>query len=144
MRILEKFKFVIQNTKKHKIPLFMSTVKAGFSSPAENYIEKELDLNEFLIQNTSATFILKASGDSMINAGIKDGDLLIVDKSKTYSNNSIVIASVNGEFTVKRLKIKNNIYYLVPENSKYPTLKIEQFDDAQIWGVVIHVIHSFI
>ena len=144
MRILEKFKFVIQNTKKHKIPLFMSTVKAGFPSPAENYIEKELDLNEFLIQNTSATFILKASGDSMINAGIKDGDLLIVDKSKTYSNNSIVIASVNGEFTVKRLKIKNNIYYLVPENSKYPTLKIEQFDDAQIWGVVIHVIHSFI
>ena len=93
--------------KKIEIPVFVDKVSAGFPSPASDYIEHKLDLNNYLISNPAATFIVKASGTSMIDANIQSGDLLIVDKSLNPKNNSIVIASIFGDLTVKRLKKKN-------------------------------------
>lgn len=129
--------------KEVKLPLFISKVPAGFPSPAEDYIEKYLDLNELLIKHPSATFFVKVSGNSMINAGIHDGDILIVDRALEPKNNDIVIAVIDGELTVKRLIIKNKKIYLYPENSNYKPIEIgnEEYD-LLIWGVVTYVIHK--
>ena len=127
---------------KEMIPLFLSKVQAGFPSPADDYIEQNLDLNEYLIKKPTATFFMKAAGDSMIGAGISSDDILIVDRSITANHNSIVVAVVNSEYTVKRFqKIKDKIF-LVPENKKYPVIEINEGTDFEIWGVVTYVIHS--
>jgi DNA polymerase V len=124
------------------IPLFMSRVQAGFPSPADDYIEQGLDLNDFLIKRPTATFFMKVAGDSMKDAGINNDDILIVDRSLTATHNCIVVAVVNSEYTVKRLqKIKDKIY-LMPENKKYPVIEIKDGMDFEIWGVVTYVIHS--
>ena len=125
-----------------KLPLFISKIKAGFPSPADDYIEKDLDLNSFLIKHPAATFFLRVEGDSMVDAGINSGDILIVDKSITAKNSSIVIAVINGELTVKRIQKSGKKLYLVPENEKYPPIEIMPDMDFQIWGVVTNVIHS--
>jgi len=125
-----------------QLPLFSSSVAAGFPSPAEDYIEGSLDLNEHLIKHPAATFFVKVSGDSMVGAGIFDGDLLVVDRALEAKNDSIVLAVVNGEFTVKRLrKIKNKIT-LLPENPKHRPIEITDGMDFTVWGVVAHVIHT--
>ena len=127
---------------KLNIPLFMSRVQAGFPSPADDYIEQGLDLNDFLIKRPTATFFMKVAGDSMKDAGINNDDILIVDRSLTAIHNCIVVAVVNSEYTVKRLqKIKDKIY-LMPENKKYPVIEIKEGMDFEIWGVVTYVIHS--
>jgi DNA polymerase V len=127
---------------KLNIPLFMSRVQAGFPSPADDYIEQGLDLNDFLIKRPTATFFMKVAGDSMKDAGINNDDILIVDRSLTAIHNCIVVAVVNSEYTVKRLqKIKDKIY-LMPENKKYPVIEIKDGMDFEIWGVVTYVIHS--
>jgi DNA polymerase V len=126
------------------IPCFISNVSAGFPSPAADYIESNLDLNEHLIKHRAATFFVKASGNSMISAGIFDGDMLIVDRSLNARNNSVVIAIIDGEFTVKRLKIDKKHTWLAPENPDYPTIKIEEDNSCQIWGVVTYVIKSML
>lgn len=127
---------------KESPPLFLNPVQAGFPSPAEDYIERKLDLNEHLIEHPAATFFVRVEGDSMLGAGIHKGDILIVDRSLEAVNGRIIIAVLNGEFTVKRLKKDGDAIYLVPENPKFPKIQIEPSWDFQVWGVVTYVIHN--
>ena len=131
-------------SKKFKIPLLNDSVSAGFPSPADDYTEENIDLNEHLISNPFSTFFLRVKGDSMINAGIKDKDLIIVDKSLIAKPGNIVIAMIDGEFTIKRLSIKNDELYLKAENHNYPDFRFKNHIDIQIWGVVIYSIHSYL
>ena len=131
-------------TKKFKIPLLTDSVSAGFPSPADDYTDENIDLNEHLISNPFSTFFLRVKGDSMINAGIKDKDLIIVDKSLIAKPGNIVIAMIDGEFTIKRLSIKSDELYLKAENHNYPNFSFKNHIDVQIWGVVIYSIHSYL
>lgn len=125
-----------------KTPLYGCSVRAGFPSPADDYIEDYLDLNEFLIKHPSATFMVRAKGDSMINASIKSGDILIVDRSIEPTHGKIVIAAVDSELTVKRLYKKSGQVKLLPENPDYPEIEITENMESVIWGVVTNVIHQ--
>lgn len=125
-----------------KRPLFLSNVSAGFPSPAEEYIEKRLDLNQYLIKHPSATYFVRAVGDSMVGAGIHSGDLLIVDRALEPKDKSVIIASLNGELTVKRFRNMNGKIYLIPENKNYSPIQIDEESDFEIWGIVTNVIHS--
>ena len=125
-----------------KIALYLNTVCAGFPSPASDYIEGEIDLNKYLIKNPLATFIAKAQGNCMLQAGIHSGDLLIVDRSIKPQNNSIVIASINGDLTVKRIKILGKKFLLTSDNKKYGNIEINNESDIFIWGIVTKVIHN--
>ena len=131
----------IVDIKDIKTPLYVHSVQAGFPSPADDYIEKQLDFNDLLVSHPAATFCVKASGDSMIGAGIFPGDILVVDKSLKAANNSIVIAINNGEFTVKRLVIQNGKFFLMPENPAYNVIAIDS-EGFEIWGVVTYVLHK--
>ena len=124
------------------IPLFSCPVQAGFPSPADDYVDCTIDLNEHLIKNPPATFMVRARGTSMIDAGIHSGDLLIVDKSLEATDGDIVIAAVDGQFTVKRFRRTGTKLRLVTENPKQPQIVIGEETNVEIWGVVIHVIHS--
>ena len=139
---LEFFKPSVQT--KIELPLVEATISAGFPSPADDYSEARLDLNKELISNKSATFYARVRGDSMTLAGISDGDLLIIDKSKTPANGSIVVCLIDGEFTVKRLQKKGNQFYLMPENDNYQPIKIKPENDVTIWGVVTYTIKKHI
>ncbi len=136
--------FVPATSEKNSLPFFVAKISAGFPSPAEDYIERKLDLNEYLIKNPSATFFVKVSGNSMINAGINDGDILVVDRSHDAADNRIVIAVVNGEFTVKRLLKKNSKMFLMPENENFKPIEINETMEASIWGVVTYTIHKLL
>ncbi len=125
-----------------ELPLFLTTVAAGFPSPADDYVDKKINLHEYLVRNSSATFFLKAHGESMINAGIYDNDLLIVDRSIEASHNKIVIAAIDGELTVKRLLRRKNKVILAPENPDYPEFDITEKEHIHIWGVVTYAIHK--
>lgn len=125
-------------------PLFLSEVPAGFASTADDHVDKKLDLNELLITHPAATFFVRVSGDSMKDAGIFSKDLLIVDKALTARSGNIVVALYQGEFTVKKLQKEKDSILLVPANPNYPTICVRQGDDFQIWGVVTHVIRSFV
>lgn len=141
----ENLEFYLPYTGKSvELPLFTAGVSAGFPSPADDFIERKLDLNEYLIKNHTATFFVKVNGNSMINAGIMDGDILIVDRSIEAGNNKIVIGIINGEFTVKRISRKNNRLYLMPENPDYKPVEINETTDFKIWGVVTYAIHKLI
>ncbi len=129
-------------TSSRPLPYFEATVSAGFPSPAADYEENKLDLNTHLIKNPAATFIVKVSGDSMQGAGIHQGDLLIVDRSLKPRDKNVVIAVIDGEMTVKRIRIKNKKISLAPENPRYPTRQIDSSMNFQVWGVVTNVIHS--
>ena len=123
-------------------PLYCSTVAAGFPSPADDYIEKKLDLNEHLIRKPSATFFVRVSGDSMNGVGIFPGDLLIVDRSLKARHRSVILACLDGDFTVKRLMIRDGEPELHPENPKCKPTKISSDHQFEIWGVVTYVIHE--
>ena len=125
----------------YRLPFYQHTISAGFPSPADDDIEEMLDLNELLIKRPNATFFLKVSGSSMIKAGIHHNDILIVDRSIAPAHGKIVIASVNGELTVKRLSIKENKTELVAENDDYPSINITEDMELAFWGVVTNVIH---
>ncbi len=129
-----------------RLPLFLAGVQAGFPSPADDFIDKRLDLNEHLIQHPAATFFVRAVGESMLGAGIHDGDLLIVDRAVEAQSGKVVIASVNGELTVKRLERKGQRLLLVPANPDYPPLDVSDAmhsgEGFEIWGVVTCVIHK--
>ena len=125
------------------LAFFTSRVEAGFPSPADDYLEGTLDLNEHLIRHPAATFFLRVSGDSMTGAGIYPGDILIVDRSLTPADGRIVIAAVDGELTVKRLHRRRGRIRLVPENPRYPTIEITAEQELRVWGVVVHAVHSF-
>jgi len=126
------------------LPLYLSPVSAGFPSPAEDYIDKKLDLNEHLIRNPAATFFVRVDGESMRDAGIASGDLLVVDRSQEPRNKAIVIAAVNGELTVKRLKKARSRLWLVPENPDFSPIEILPEMQFDIWGVVTYIIHKAI
>lgn len=126
----------------YAIPLYSSKVRAGFPSPADDYIETRMDLNEHLIKHPAATFFVRASGDSMIRAGIHSGDILVVDRSLEAVHGKIVIAALHGELTVKRLFRQQGIVKLVAENPKYPDIAITEEHELVIWGVVTNVIHA--
>ena len=132
-----------ENPSQLAIPLYSSRISAGFASPADDHLENRLDLNQLLVPRPSATFMLKVEGDSMIGAGIYDGDLLIVDRSEIAVNGSIVIAVVHGELTVKRLQRDALGLRLMPENPKYKPIVIGENSDFLIWGCVTHAIHNF-
>jgi len=129
-----------QSTKCER-PLFMVPVSAGFPSPAEDYIEGKLDLNKYLIKHPAATFFVKVAGNSMIDAGIHDGDILIVDRSIKPANKKVVIAVVNGELTVRRIRVTKDKVFLISENRDYKPLQVEEEMDFEVWGVVTNVIH---
>lgn len=124
------------------LPVVSCRVPAGFPSPADDYIEKNIDLNEWLIDNKLATYIVRVDGNSM-NDEIHSGDRLIVDRSIEPKNKDVVIASINGELTVKRFVIRNDKFFLVAENSHYSEIEITNEAELIIWGVVKHCIHSF-
>ncbi len=123
-------------------PLFNSGVSAGFPSPAADYEEGKLDLNKFLVKNPAATFFVKVNGDSMIGAGIHPGDHLVVDRSLEPADKSVVIAVINGELTVKRIRIRKGKITLEPENENYSVQQITEGIDFEVWGVVTNVIHA--
>ena len=130
--------------RKLSIPLLLNSVSAGFPSPADDYTEQNIDLNEHLIRNPFSTFFLRVQGYSMVDSGIQDQDLIIVDKSLIAKTGDIVIAMVDGSFTIKRLDKKNNELYLKSENHNYPDINFKNHVDIQIWGVVTYSIHNLI
>ena len=137
--------------KKHKdnsletVPYISSRISAGFPSPADDYIENNLSISELLIKNQLSTFLMKASGESMIEAGINDGDVLVVDRSLEARSRDIVIAIFEGNLTVKRLIIKaDGSAILKSENPLYKNILISEYTELEIWGVVTSAIHQFI
>lgn len=118
-------------------PLYCGKVPAGFPSPADDHIERELDLHELLIEHPAATFYVRMTGESLKNIGMLHGDILIVDRSLEAKHRDIVVAVVNGEFTVKRLYCLNGLVELHPENEHFKPIRINQDQDFQVWGVVI-------
>ncbi len=123
-------------------PVFLERVPAGFPSPAGDYMEGKLDLNQHLIKHPAATFFVRVTGDSMTEAGIHSGDLLIVDRSLEPSDGNIVIAVLDGELTVKQLERRKGKLRLLPANQNYEPLEVSEQQSFEIWGVVTNVIHS--
>lgn len=134
--------FSPETLSQHELELFSSQIPAGFPSPADDFLEKRLDLNEYLIKNKSATFLIRVHGDSMINAGIFDGDLLVVDRSAQPSSGKIILGVLNGEFTLKRIDKRKNKLFLVPENDDFKPIEVTNEMDFKIWGVVTFAIHK--
>lgn len=124
------------------LPLFLTGIAAGFPSPADDYIEKQLDLNDLIIKHPNATFFVRVEGDSMRDAGIFSGDILAVDRSLEAVSGKIIVAVLDGEFTVKRIHIGPRGITLLPENASFPAIKVTAESDFQVWGVVTYVIHK--
>jgi len=126
-----------------EIPLVDEGIKAGFPSPASDFLDLSIDLNKELIKHPDATFYGRVKGESMKDAGISDGDLLVIDKSLEPTNGKIAVCFIDGEFTVKRIKIEKNRCWLMPENKDFQPIKVTEENDFLIWGIVVHVIKSF-
>jgi DNA polymerase V len=124
------------------LPLYEPPVRAGFPSPAEDYSEKRIDLNQQLIKHPAATFLIRVVGDSMVGAGIHSGDVLVVDRSERPRPGQVVVAALNAELVVKRIPMAGNRPQLDSENPDYAPLRVDEHADLNIWGVVKHVIHS--
>lgn len=135
--------FLPGNKSAKELSLLNENISAGFPSPADDYVDQILDLNEYMIKNLSATFLIKVSGDSMINAGINDGDILVVDRSVEPANNKIIIGVIDGEFLVKRIIKKAGKLFLQAENDMFKTIEISPDTDFKVWGVVTFAIHKF-
>jgi len=127
-----------------KIPMFSSRPQAGFPSPGDDQVENVLDINDLVVHHPAATFFVRVEGDSMEGAGIFSGDVLVVDKSLTAKDGSIVVAAVYGEMVVKRLKAKGETHELVSEHVGYDPITINENDDCFIWGVVVGSVRQFI
>ncbi len=132
--------FTPDETESLGIPISNNTVSAGFPSPAEDFKEKRISLDNTLIKNKEATFYARVSGKSMIGAGLDDGDLLVIDRSLEAENGKIAVCFLDGEFTVKRLQIEKDAITLLPENEKYKPIKVSKESDLLIWGIVTYVI----
>ena len=124
------------------IPLFISEVTAGFPSPAEDYTDDALDLNQLLVSHPAATFFVRVQGTSMQGANIHSGDVLVVDRALEPKHRAIIIAVLNGEFTVKRILKQGKRLFLAPENPSYPPIEVCDGEEFQVWGVVTYVIHK--
>jgi DNA polymerase V len=123
-----------------QIPYINEGVSAGFPSPAADFMETNIDLNTELSENPLATFYIKVKGNSMIDAGINDKDVLVVDRSLEPQNNKIAICCIDGEFTVKRIQVEKDCLYLMPENPNYEPIKVTEENQLIIWGMVTYVI----
>ena len=134
--------YAVDTSTVQPLPHFGERVPAGFPSPAADYEEDRLDLNQHLIQNPPATYLVRATGNSMVGAGIYPGDLLIVDKSLEPKDGSVVIAAVYGEMTLKRLRMRDNQVWLEAEHPSYVPLHITEDMEFEIWGVVLHAVHT--
>lgn len=125
------------------LPLLQHHVPAGFPSPADEYVEKGLDLNTYLVRNKVATYFFRVVGDSMVGAHIHDGDMLVVDRSIEPKHGHIVLAVVNNEYTVKRLYVCEGVVELHAENSAYPPIRFREDEELQVWGVVVGTVARF-
>ena len=125
-----------------KIPFVKEGVSAGFPSPAGDFMEMNIDLNKELSENILATFYIKVKGNSMIDAGINDKDVLVVDRSLEPQNNKIAICFIDGEFTVKRILVEKDCLYLMPENPNYSPIRVTEENELIIWGIVTYVIKA--
>ncbi|MDO6739256.1 LexA family transcriptional regulator [Wenyingzhuangia sp. 2_MG-2023] len=123
-----------------ELPFIEEGIKAGFPSPAADFEGKRISLDKELIKNETATFFARVDGDSMINAGMSDGDLLVIDRSLEPQSNKIAVCMLDGEFTVKRLRVTREAVYLVPENKSFSEIKVEDDQELVIWGIVTYVI----
>ena len=130
----------LENT--HELPFISGGIKAGFPSPAADFDETKISLDNVLVKNREATFYAKASGTSMIGAGIDDDDIMVIDRSLEPQNNKIAVCFIDGEFTVKRIKIEKDGVFLMPENSNYQPIKVTHENELVIWGIVTYVIKS--
>ncbi len=138
-----KLQFFIPSSKeKLLLPFVSAKVQAGFPSPADDFIETKISLDRELIKNKEATFYARVEGSSMIGANIHDGDLLVIDRSLEPRNNRIAVCFIDGEFTVKRLRIEKDHILLMPENEKFDPIKVTQDNDFVIWGVVTYIIKA--
>jgi DNA polymerase V len=135
--------FTPDNSSKIELPFFDVGISAGFPSPADDFIELTIDLNREFIRHKDTTYFARVKGYSMKNVGINDGDLLIIDKSLEPQNNKIAVCQIDGEFTVKRIKIEKDIIWLIAENEDYEPIKVTPENNFMIWGIVIHSIKSF-
>lgn len=134
--------FSTSTNTKLNLPLVDKGISAGFPSPADDFLDTSIDLNKALIKNKDATFYGRVKGDSMIDAGLNDGDLLIIDKSIEPKDNKIAVCFIDGDFTVKRIKITKDIVWLIAENKNYKPIKVTKDNDFLIWGIVTNVIKS--
>lgn len=124
------------------LSVYEERISAGFPSPAEGYSEGPLDLNELMVSNPPSTFFIRVAGDSMTGAGIHPGDLIVVDRSLRPADGAVVVALLDGEFTLKRLRLRGGAPELVPENENYPAIKVDGGSDFEIWGVATYCVHS--
>jgi DNA polymerase V len=132
--------YAVNTQTAYELPVLPFSISAGFPSPALDFVDLNIDLNKHLIENPSATFYGRVQGQSMRDAGINDGDLLVIDKSIAPKDGKIAVCYLDGEFTLKRIKIDKQGLWLLPENEKYPPIKIEEHNDLRIWGIVTFVI----
>ncbi len=135
--------YLPDDSSKIEVPFFDVGISAGFPSPADDFLELTIDLNKEFIKNKDTTYFAKVKGHSMKNVGIHDGDLLIIDKGLEPQNNKIAVCQIDGEFTVKRIKIEKDIIWLIAENEDYKPIKVTPENNFLIWGIVIHSIKSF-
>ena len=124
-----------------KRPLLLTKVAAGFPSPADDFMDNRLDLNTYIVKNPASTYYVKVTGDSMVGAGIFSGDILVVDRSIRPTNNRIVVAMIDGDFTVKRLRLHGDKVFLISENSQYAPIEVTEMD-LVVWGIVTFTIHK--
>ena len=126
------------------LPFVDQGIKAGFPSPAQDYVEQGIDLNKVLIKHPASTFLARVDGDSLYEAGILNGDIVIIDKSLEPREGCKVVACIDGEYVMKTIRLGKNVFYLVPENPDYPTITVTPDQQFVIWGVVTHVIHKLL
>lgn len=143
MPVEKPLSFFIPDTENPlELPFAQSGIKAGFPSPAIDFEDEKMSLDKFLVKNHQATFYAKADGDSMMGAGISNGDIMIIDRSLEPKENKIAVCCIDGEFTVKRIKIEKNGLYLIPENKDFKPIKITESNQFIVWGIVTYVIKS--
>jgi len=128
---------------KLSLPFADGGIKAGFPSPAQDFMDSAIDLNKELIKNPSSTFFGRVNGDSMKDLGIHNKDLLVIDKSLEVNSGKIAVCYIDGEFTLKQIKIEKDCCLLLPANKNYPPIKVTEENDFLVWGILIHVIKSF-
>lgn len=124
------------------LPFFEGGIKAGFPSPAADFEGSQISLDKVLVKNFEATFYAKADGSSMIGAGIDDGDIMVIDRSLEPKNGKIAVCLIEGDFTVKRIKVEKDAVYLMPENNSFKPIKVAEENKLIIWGLVTYVIKS--
>jgi DNA polymerase V len=134
--------YAAKNNGSLPLPYVEQGISAGFPSPALDFVDLSIDLNQHLIKHPSSTFYGRVKGDSLKNAGIGHGDLLVIDKSLEPANGKIAVCYIDGEFTAKRIKKQNGEVWLLPENDAYKPIKIEPENDFLVWGIVTHVIKT--